>query len=147
MQDGLSFTKLDFDSEERFQRLRGALGVETFGLNLIVLRPGQRGRIHRHERQEEVYVVLEGRLSLVTEGEERDLGEGEVVRVAPDVRRQLVNRGPGRLAVLALGGAEPHEGRDGVAFESWSETAGRPPQEVPLPHDLAPPELRLTDAP
>jgi hypothetical protein len=26
-------------------------------------------------------------------------------------------------------------GRDGEAFESWDETEGRPPQEVPLPAD------------
>jgi len=142
MQDGISHTKLDFDSGERFQRLRGELGVETFGLNLIVFRSGERGRIHRHERQEEVYVVLEGTLTLLVEGEERDLGEGEVVRVAPGVRRQLVNRGPGRLAVLAVGAAELHEGRDGVAYEWWTDTNGRAPQEVPLPEDLAPHELR-----
>ena len=37
---------------ERFQRLREPLGVRSFGINLIRLQPGQRGRIHRHERQE-----------------------------------------------------------------------------------------------
>jgi len=142
MQDGVSFGKLDFDSGERFQRLRGELGVTTFGLNLIALRPGQRGRIHEHERQEEVYVVLEGTLSLLFEDDERDLEQGELVRVAPDVRRQLVNRGPGRLLLLAIGGAEPHHGHDGIAYESLSDRAGRPPQEVPLPDDLPPHELR-----
>jgi hypothetical protein len=56
--------------------------------------------------------------------------------VAPDVRRQLTNRGDGLLVVLALGGAEPHEGRDGLAYERWEDEEGRPPQEVPLPPDL-----------
>src|SRR5204863_7620359 len=107
-----------------------------------LLEPGQRGRIHRHERQEEVYLVLEGALTLTLEGEERDMARGEIVRVAPGVRRQLVNRGPGRVTVLAIGGAEPHEGRDGVAFPAWDETAGAPPQEVPLPDDLLSSELR-----
>jgi hypothetical protein len=27
-------------------------------------------------------------------------------------------------------------GRDGMAFEEWSDEEGRPPQEVPLPADL-----------
>ena len=143
MEDGVSFGKLDFDSGERFQRLRGELGVTTLGLNLMVLQPGQRGRIHEHERQEEIYLVLEGTLTLVLEGDEHDLGEGELVRVAPAVRRQLVNRGPGRLALLALGGSQPHEGRDGSAFESWSASEGRPPQELPVPENLPPHELRL----
>ena len=136
LQDGVTQAVLEFDGEERFQPLRRALGVSTFGLNLIRLRPGQRGRIHRHERQEEVYVVLEGTLTLGIEGEERELARGGLARVAPAVRRQLVNRGPEPLVLLALGGAEPHAGRDGMAYASWDETEGRPPPEVPLPSDV-----------
>ena len=83
MQDGVSRTRLDPDSEEMFVPLRRQLGVTTFGLNQIVLQPGQRGRIHRHEHQEEVYLVLEGELALIIEGEETALGRGELVRVAP----------------------------------------------------------------
>ena len=142
MESEIAFAALDYDSDERFVRLRQQLGVTTFGLNLIVLKPGQRGRIHRHRRQEEVYVVLEGTLTLLVEGEEHTLERGAVVRVAPAVRRQLVNRGPGRLALLALGGSEPHEGRDGEAFASWEDAEGRPPQETPLPPDLSEGELK-----
>jgi uncharacterized cupin superfamily protein len=134
--DGVAYTKIDLDAPERFVSLRRALGISTFGMNLIVLEPRQRGRIHRHERQEEVYLVLEGALTLSVEGSERELGAGELARVAPGVRRQLMNRGRARVALVALGGAEPHEGRDGVAFESWEATEGRPPQDVPLPADL-----------
>jgi uncharacterized cupin superfamily protein len=54
----VAFGRLDPDSGERFQRLRNDLGVSTFGMNLIVLQPRQRGRIHRHEVQEEVFIVL-----------------------------------------------------------------------------------------
>jgi mannose-6-phosphate isomerase-like protein (cupin superfamily) len=136
MRHGVSVATLDLDGDERFQSLRRELGVSTFGLNLIRLRPGQRGRIHRHARQEEVYVVLEGTLTLGVEGEERELPRGSAVRVAPAVRRQLANRGREPLVLLALGGATPHEGRDGEAFASWDESEGRPPPEVPLPQDL-----------
>jgi len=136
MEQGADFAQLNLDTEERFQRLRAELGVTTFGLNLIVLQPGQVGRIHRHERQEEVYLVLEGELSLMLEGEEHRVPANGIVRVAPDVRRQLVNRRPQRLALLALGGATPHEGRDGVTFASWDATEGAPPQDVPLPADV-----------
>jgi mannose-6-phosphate isomerase-like protein (cupin superfamily) len=105
-------------------------------MNQIVLRPRQRGRIHRHERQEEVYLVLEGTLTLVVEGEEEALERGELVRVAPEVRRQLVNRGPDRLVLLALGGDGEHVGRDGRAFADWDDAQGAPPAEIPLPDDL-----------
>jgi uncharacterized cupin superfamily protein len=136
MESGADFAQLNVDTDERFQRLRAELGVTSFGLNLIVLQPGQVGRIHRHERQEEVYLVLEGELSLLLEGEERRVPTGGLARVAPEVRRQLVNRRPQRLALLALGGATPHEGRDGVAYASWDATEGALPQEIPLPADV-----------
>jgi uncharacterized cupin superfamily protein len=136
MDTGTSFTALDFDGEDRFQRLRAALGISSFGLNLLRFRPGQGSRIHRHERQEEAYLVLEGTLTLQFEDGARDLGRGELARVAPDVRRQLWNRTDEPLFVLAMGGAEPHEGRDGRAYHSWDETGGgHPPQEVPLAED------------
>ena len=136
MEDGTTRAKLDPDTEERFVALRRQLGVSSFGINQLVLRPGQRGRIHRHERQEEVYLVLEGTPTLAVEGEETDLGEGELIRVAPQLRRQLINRGPDRVVLLALGGEGEHHGRDGEAFASWEDTTGAPPQEIPLPGDL-----------
>jgi quercetin dioxygenase-like cupin family protein len=136
MESGVAFARLDPDTEERFVPLRRLLGVTSFGLNQILLRPGQRGRIHRHTAQEEVYVVLAGTLTLGVEGEERELGQGELARVAPDVRRQIGNRGSEDVLLLALGGANEHVGRDGEAFESWDQAQGAPPQEVPLPADL-----------
>jgi uncharacterized cupin superfamily protein len=139
---GLSFAQLDPAGEGRFQTLRRELGVSTFGLNLIRMEPGNRGRIHTHERQEEVYVVLEGTLSLVVEGEEHDAAPLTAVRVAPAVRRQLLNRGPGRLVLLALGGAEAHAGRDGVVYADWTSPPAGVPQDVPMPDDLPASELR-----
>jgi uncharacterized cupin superfamily protein len=137
VQPGIAIGRLDLGLEDRFQRLRAEIGVESFGLNLMHLAPGQQGRIHRHRHQEEVYVVLEGTLTVVLDGGERhDLDRGAVIRVAPEVRRQLVNRGGAPARFLAIGGASPHEGRDGVAFEAWEETDGRAPQDVPLPADL-----------
>ena len=142
MEDGTSTTRLNPDAGERFIPLRRQLGVSSFGMNPIVLEPGQRGRIHRHTRQEEVYLVLEGRLTLVIESEPTDLGEGELMRVAPQVRRQLVNYGPGRVVLLALGGANEHQGRDGEAFTAWEDESPVSPQDLQMPSDLEPGELR-----
>ncbi len=122
--------------------LRRQLGVTSFGINQIVLQPGQRGRIHRHERQEEVYLVLEGHLTLVIEAEPVELAEGELIRVAAPVRRQLVNRGLGRLVLLALGGHGEHQGRDAAAFAAWEQRDGVSPTELPNPADLDPTDLR-----
>ncbi len=136
MEQGISRTRLDHDSDERFVPLRRQLGVTTFGMNQIVLKPRERGRIHAHEHQEEVYLVLEGTLTLLVEGEETTLGPGELIRVAPNVRRQLVNRGPERLSLIALGGASEHEGRDGKAWTDWDAEHSGAPRDVPMPEDL-----------
>jgi hypothetical protein len=44
--------------------------------------------------------------------------------------------------LIALGGDGEHRGRDGEAFTSWDATTGALPQEIPLPADLDPDELR-----
>jgi quercetin dioxygenase-like cupin family protein len=135
MESGFAFAALDPEAAERFMPLRRQLGVTAFGMNQIRLRPGERGRIHRHERQEEVYLVLKGTLTLWLEGERHELVTGALARVAPGVRRQLANPHVEDVLLLALGGATEHVGRDGEAFTSWDEQAGAPPQDVPLPAD------------
>jgi hypothetical protein len=81
--------------------------------------------------------VLAGRLTLVVERVEHVLDPKQVARVPRGVRRQLVNAGPERLVLLALGGDGEHVGRDGHAWESWDEGGpGRPPLEIPLPENL-----------
>ncbi len=132
----IQITSLDPDAGT-FQSLRRDLGVTSFGINAMTLRPKQRLRVHRHERQEEVYLVLEGELTLLVEGKPEVLPKGSLVRVPPELRRQLTNPTAEPVVVLALGGYGEHEGRDGRAWVSWDEEGeGRSPQEVPLPNDL-----------
>jgi uncharacterized cupin superfamily protein len=140
VEQGIAWARLDFETVEHFLSLRRQLGVTSFGLNQLVLQPGQRGRIHRHAEQEEVYVVLDGTLTLLIEGHEQTLQRGELIRVSPAVLRRLLNRGPGRLVLLALGGAREHVGRDGEAFAAWEDEHGVSPQQLPLPEDLPPSE-------
>jgi uncharacterized cupin superfamily protein len=136
METGISRARLEPHDGDRFTMLRRELGVTTFGMNLISLEPRQVGRIHRHEHQEEVYIVLEGTLTMFVEGEEQVYPQGDIVRVGPELRRQLANRGPGRLLLLALGGSGEHVGRDGMAYPDWEATEPVAPQELPPPADL-----------
>ena len=73
MEEGTSRARIEAEAEDRFVPLRRQLGVSSFGMNQMVLKPGQRGRIHLHERQEEVFLVLEGELTISVEGEEETL--------------------------------------------------------------------------
>jgi len=143
MPDEATFAKLQSSADERFVRLRRELGVNSFGLNQIILQPGQQQRIHRHTGQEEVYIPLEGVLTLFIEGEPHELTAGDVVRVPPSVRRQLVNRHNTPLSLLALGGlaSHEHEPRDAEAFAGWDSSEPGTPQTVPLPDDLTAAEL------
>lgn len=132
----VGFAKLN-RGEEMFQGLRRELGVESFGINLLSLHPGQRLRVHRHEHQEEVYLVLQGTLTLLIEGEPHELGPDQLARVGPELRRQLTNPTKEPVVLLALGGSGTHEGRDGLAWADWDEEGpGREPREIPLPDDL-----------
>ena len=133
---------LDLDTDERFVQLRKRLGVTGFGINQLTLAPGQRMRIHRHAGQEEVYLVIEGRLTVFVEGVAHTVAAGELMRVAPEIRRQLANTHRERVTLVALGSArDEHESRDAEAFNTWEETTGGQPRDVPLPDDLPDSEL------
>jgi mannose-6-phosphate isomerase-like protein (cupin superfamily) len=89
----------------RFRPARSALGVTAWGMNVLELDAhcdGYPEHDHTHDGQEEVYVVLEGRVTLRAAGEERVLVTGDMVRVPPDVKRKFVT-GDGGAVLLALG--------------------------------------------
>jgi hypothetical protein len=87
-------------------RLRAALGVRSFGMQIIELPPsfdGHPEHDHLGSGQEEVYVVLRGSGELDVEGDRIRIDTETVVRVGPASRRKLY-AGPEGLRVLALGG-------------------------------------------
>jgi mannose-6-phosphate isomerase-like protein (cupin superfamily) len=67
--------------------------------------PGSRGRRHKNFEQEEVFVVLEGTLTmLIGEPPERvDLPPQSVVKVETDTALQLFNAGDEEVAVFIYG--------------------------------------------
>lgn len=67
---------------------------------------------HSHEVQEEAYVVLSGSGRVKLDDEVVELGQWDVVRVAPKVVRGF-DAGPDGLELLAVGADKP-EGGDGV---------------------------------
>lgn len=89
-----------------FLRLRAALGVTSFGMQIIELPPnfdGHPEHDHLGTGQEEVYVVLRGSGEIEVENERIPIDTETVVRVGPTARRKLY-AGPQGLRVLALGG-------------------------------------------
>src|SRR3954465_8514100 len=99
-----------------FRKIRGALGVTAFGVNAIVLPPGYKSNPHRHERQEELYIVMSGEIEFeFGDGERRLLGAGGLARVDPATVRSARNTsGDAEAVYICIGGADGYVGRDGV---------------------------------
>lgn len=88
----------------RFRPVRAALGVTSWGMNVIEIDPGADGypeHDHREDGQEEVYLVLDGSATLVLEDEELTLHRGQLVRLPPERRRGF--RSDEGVVLLALG--------------------------------------------
>jgi mannose-6-phosphate isomerase-like protein (cupin superfamily) len=66
---------------------------------------------HRHKTPEEIYFVASGTLQFKLEDEVFDVGEGTVVRVAPQVCRSVWNEGPDDavLIMCSVKSADPRE--------------------------------------
>ena len=97
-----------------FRKVRSALGVTEFGVNAIVLPPGYTSRRHFPERQQELYLVLNGEIELELDGDKHTLGPGGLARVDPATVRSLRNTSESDEAVyFCVGGAGGYVGRDG----------------------------------
>jgi uncharacterized cupin superfamily protein len=117
--DGWAVGSVDgLGSGPGFRKIRAALGVTAFGVNAVVLPPAYESRRHCHERQQELYVVLEGEIEFRFGDERRVLGPGGLARVDPETARSLYNTSSTEEAVyLCVGGAGGYVGRDGRPAE------------------------------
>ncbi len=87
--------------EARFAR--GALGATDLGISLQRLRPGKRQAFgHRHQVDEELYLVLAGSGRMAVDDEVHDVGRLDAIRVAPGSTRAF-EAGPEGLELLAMG--------------------------------------------
>jgi len=90
---------------------REPLGCENLGMTLLELEPGGKGKPHDHadEGQEEVYLVVDGELTVELGDEEgsfeseETLAAGEAIRVDADTWRRLENGGDERVRVAIAG--------------------------------------------
>jgi uncharacterized cupin superfamily protein len=87
--------------EARFAR--DALGGERIGLSLQRIKPGARSPVaHRHESDEEVYVVVDGSGRAIVEGEAVELRRWSALRVPAGSARGFEASDEG-LELLAFG--------------------------------------------
>jgi len=121
MNDNPTWQVAHLDDIERRGRdipVREHLGIHAFGVNAFV--PGEDGTlIGEHDEagsgQEELYIVLDGRVTFEIDGEAVDARPGTLVFVGPESRR----RASGDGTLLAVGGT-PGEAYQGIDWgEAW----------------------------
>jgi mannose-6-phosphate isomerase-like protein (cupin superfamily) len=93
-----------------------ALEAEHTGVSHHRVKPGHRQPFaHRHERAEEIYVVLAGSGRVKLDEDVVELAPLDAIRVAPEVTRAF-EAGPEGLEILAFG---PRHDGDAELIPGW----------------------------
>ena len=80
-----------------------AIGATGGDFSFQVFQPGtETGFLHTHKKHEELYFFLSGQGEFQVDGQVISVGEGSVVRVAPDGRRSVRNNGTAPLVMLCV---------------------------------------------
>jgi mannose-6-phosphate isomerase-like protein (cupin superfamily) len=98
-----SAPKFGYEENQEARFAREDLGAEDIGLSYHVVRAGKRqGFAHRHEKTEEIYVILSGSGRMKLDDELIEVGPMDAVRVEPEVLRAF-EAGSDGLEILAFG--------------------------------------------
>ena len=94
----------DFERNGNWILSRRSLGVNSFGINLVEISPGE--SIPEHDEtgrdQEEVFIVVDGDAVIVIDGEDHAAPAGTFVRFDPDVRRTARNDGDNATVLMMV---------------------------------------------
>jgi mannose-6-phosphate isomerase-like protein (cupin superfamily) len=94
------------------------LECERTGLSYQRLAPNARGPFgHRHEEQEEVYVVVGGKGRVNVGGDEVELEQWDAVRVSPEIVRAF-EAGPEGLELVVFGASRRGK-REAELLQGW----------------------------
>jgi mannose-6-phosphate isomerase-like protein (cupin superfamily) len=118
--DGYAVGNIDaLGSGSGFRKIRAAFGLQSMGMNVIVMPPTFAGRRHFHDEQEETYFVHSGHAELeFGDGSVHRLGPGGVARIDAATVRRIRNVGDEDLVYLAVGAKEGYVEGDGHLLPS-----------------------------
>ncbi len=90
--DDVAETDMEAGRGTQVPLIGGGLGTDTIDLHINRLRPGgARGRVHRHTRSDNVYIVRRGEGTLTIEGETHVIRADDVVFIPAGTRHSLSN--------------------------------------------------------
>jgi mannose-6-phosphate isomerase-like protein (cupin superfamily) len=109
--------KFGMPSELEARFARTAIEGKTLGLSLMTLDPGFRIPFgHKHEGQEEVYVIVRGSARIKVEDEIVEVGEWDAIRFNKNTMRD-VEAGKDGVEYIAFGAGE--DPRDAEMVQDW----------------------------
>jgi quercetin dioxygenase-like cupin family protein len=99
------FEEMEGSGGATWRLARKTLGAEAFGFNVVDIEAGGEIPAHDHtgDNQEEVFIVLDGQGTIVTDGEEHDAPAGTFCRFAPEVNRTIRNESDATVRALLIG--------------------------------------------
>jgi Uncharacterized conserved protein, contains double-stranded beta-helix domain len=99
------FEEMEGSGGATWRLARKSLGAEAFGFNVVDIEAGGQIPAHDHtgDNQEEVFIILEGQGTIVTDDEEHDAPAGTFCRLAPEVNRTIRNESDAPLRALLIG--------------------------------------------
>jgi uncharacterized cupin superfamily protein len=99
------FEEMEGSGGATWRLARKTLGAESFGFNVVDIEPGGQIPAHDHaeDDQEEVFIILEGQGTFVTDDEEHEAPAGTYCRYAPEVNRTIRNKSETPVRALLIG--------------------------------------------
>jgi uncharacterized cupin superfamily protein len=99
------FEEMEGSGGATWRLARKTLGAEAFGFNVVDIAPGGQIPAHDHagDKQEEVFVILDGQATLVCDGEDHEAPAGTFCRFAPEVNRTIRNDSDANVRALLIG--------------------------------------------
>jgi uncharacterized cupin superfamily protein len=94
----------DCEKTGNWTLVRRTLGVESFGVNLVDVPPGE--QIPEHDEterdQEEMFFILNGTPTLIIDGEDHPARAGSMAKLDPEHTRTVRNDGDEPASVLII---------------------------------------------
>jgi quercetin dioxygenase-like cupin family protein len=99
------FEEMEGSGGATWRLARKAVGAESFGFNVVDIGPGGQIPEHDHtgDNQEEVFIILEGRATIVAGDNEHEAPAGTYCRYAPEVSRTIRNDSDANVRALLVG--------------------------------------------
>jgi uncharacterized cupin superfamily protein len=99
------FEEMEGSGGATWRLARKTLGAESFGFNVVDIEAGGEIPAHDHtgDNQEEVFIILDGQGTIVTDGEEHAAPAGTFCRFAPEVNRTIRNESDANVRALLIG--------------------------------------------